>query len=387
MQIKGTKIIFHRSPLSSLVQWLPALFYIVNLYMRTGHSSLLYIVTLVLAGMVGLLILLVRKTLRRDVIYITMLIYFISGLLNWLLIGNVSLTDLANDALLFGIMALMFACPMDITKGTVFFYVSIATFIFAYFTGTQAYSVLTSSGNYVSVLLILSAALYYIALSNSKKELKLIHLLPSVLCFLLSVWAKGRGGILACAVLMMLLIFLYLFNYARSGGSKRIIFVAIVIIGVIGYLFVRNINIIDAFFSLGKWSYRGFDNTSRELIWGAYYEKVTGSFLYVFGGAPLDQISIIHSLNNNTHNSFIQLHANNGLIPFLLFAIMMIRSLAYYIKNNKFILGIVLLTIFIRGMSDKFIFGQYGMPIMLYLVLFPYVEQYTRKNAADQSVL
>lgn len=386
MQIKGTKLIFQKTSSDSVLQWLPVLFFLFNVYMRTGHSSSLYLITLLVTGIIGLLILMSTRSVRSDVLYITMAIYFISGILNFFIIGNVSLIDLANDALLFGVMSLMLLHPMDLKKGTVFFYISIAAFVYAYFTGTQAYSVLTSSGNYVSVLMILSAAFYYISLYNSKKDLKLVHLLPALLCFLLSVWAKGRGGILACAVLFVLLLLYYLICYAQSGGSKRIVFLAVVVIIAVAYLYIKNINLIDTFFSLGKWSYRGVDNTSREIIWGAYFEKMKESFIYILNGAPLDQIPIIHSLNNNTHNSFIQLHANNGLIPFVLFAIFMIRSFFYYIKNREFLLAIVLFAVFIRGMSDKFIFGQYGMPIMMYLVLFPYIEQRRRVYNLEHNI-
>lgn len=386
MQIKGTKLIFQKKSSDSVLQWLPVLFFLFNVYMRTGHSSSLYLITLLVTGIIGLLILMSTRSVRSDVLYITIAIYFISGIFNFLIIGNVSLIDLANDALLFGVMSLMLLHPMDLKKGTVFFYISIVTFVYAYFTGTQASSVLTSSGNYVSVLMILSAAVYYISFYNSKKDLKLVHLLPALLCFLFSVWAKGRGGILACAVLFVLLLLYYLICYAQSGGSKRIVFLAVVVIIAVTYLYIKNINLIDAFFSLGKWSYRGVDNTAREIIWGAYFEKMKESFLYILNGAPLDQIPIIHSLNNNTHNSFIQLHANNGLIPFILFTIFMIRSFFYYIKNKEFLLAIVLFAVFIRGMSDKFIFGQYGMPIMMYLVLFPYIEQRRRVYNLEQNI-
>ena len=38
----------------------------------------------------------------------------------------------------------------------------------------------------------------------------------------------------------------------------------------------------------------------------------------------------------------------------------------------------------LRGMSDKFIFGQYGMPIMLFLVLYPLIE---RQKTGDKESL
>ncbi|MBR3534007.1 MAG: hypothetical protein IKN80_09035 [Clostridiales bacterium] len=302
-----------------------------------------------------------------------MLIYFISGLLNVIIIGNITLVDLVKDALLFGVLILMFAYPMDLKKGTLFFYVSISFFIIAYFTGVKAAIVLTSSSNYVSVLMILSAALYYISLYNSGEKIKLIHLFPALICFMLSIWARGRGGILTCTILLALLVLCYTINFAHSGGSIRYFVIAIIVIVALGGLYVANINPIEDYFSLGKWSNKGFNNNDREIIWAAYYEKVKESVIYIMNGAPLNDIPIIHSFNNNTHNSFIQLHANNGLVPFLIFMIFMVKSLIRYIRENKYLMAIVLFTLFIRGMTEKFIFGQYGMPIMMYLVLEPYI--------------
>lgn len=237
----------------------------------------------------------------------------------------------------------------------------------------KAAIVLTSSSNYVSVLMILSAALYYISLYNSGEKIKLIHLFPALICFMLSIWARGRGGILTCTILLALLVLCYTINFAHSGGSIRYFVIAIIVIVALGGLYVANINPIEDYFSLGKWSNKGFNNNDREIIWAAYYEKVKESVIYIMNGAPLNDIPIIHSFNNNTHNSFIQLHANNGLVPFLIFMIFMVKSLIRYIRENKYLMAIVLFTLFIRGMTEKFIFGQYGMPIMMYLVLEPYI--------------
>ncbi len=376
---------FQRLTSSTLLQWLPALFYLANLFMRIGHGSFVYMVTLFVVGVIGLLTLLTCELHGKRFILFTMLIYFISGLLNVIIIGNITLVDLVNDVLLFGVLILMFACPMDIRKGTLFFYVSISFFIIAYFTGVKAAFVLTSSGNYVSVLMILSAALYYISLYNSGLKLKLIHLLPALICFLLSIWARGRGGILTCTILLALLVLCYTINFAHSGGSIRYFVIAIIVIVALGCLYIADINPIEDFFSLGKWSNKGFNNNDREIIWAAYYEKLKESVIYILNGAPLNDIPIIHSFNNNTHNSFIQLHANNGLVPFLIFMVFMVKSLIKYIRENKYLMAIVLFTLFIRGMTEKFIFGQYGMPIMMYLVLEPYIYLIKASKNDDNS--
>lgn len=110
------------------MQWLPALFYLVNLFMRTGHGSFVYTVTLFVVGVIGLLTLLTCELHGKRFILFTMLIYFISGLLNVIIIGNITLVDLVKDALLFGVLILMFAYPMDLKK---VHYSSMSVFLFS----------------------------------------------------------------------------------------------------------------------------------------------------------------------------------------------------------------------------------------------------------------
>lgn len=380
MQLQGTKIVLQKPKISALLQWFPALFYIANLYMRTGHSSSFYLISLCIVGILGLIKLAMDNRLCRAMILIVIVAYLLTGLINFTIIGNVNIRAIGNDMLLFGVMIMMFAYPMDYINATIFFYISIAVFIVAYFTGIQASTLLTSSGNYVSVLIILAAAIYYISLNNSGKAFRLIHVMPSFICLLLAVWAGGRGGILSCTVLFVLLIGYYLANYVRAGGARRYVFVLIVSSVVVIYLCLYSINFIDIFMSLGKWSSRGIDNTARELIWNSYFEKMDENLLYILNGAPLNDIAILQIYDNNTHNSFIQLHANNGLIMFVLFAFLMIKAFLYQIKNKQFLLLIILITVVIRGMTDKFIFGQYGMPIIMLLVLEPYLDRYDKKK-------
>ena len=257
-------------------------------------------------------------------------------------------------------------------------------FLAAYFRGSYAFTVLTSSGNYVSVILILASAYYYFCVQNSDHGFNIKDILPALLSFMLAIWARGRGGILASALLLLLILFYYIRNYAKKN-TRRFSVVIFSIIIVVTVLLLQNINLLNTFMSLGKWQYRGLDNAARELIWGSYFNNLKENPLYVIFGAPLNDIHIIYSYGNNTHNSFLQLHATNGLITFILFCILLIRSFIFYLKNNKELNVIAIIAIVVRGMTDKFIFGQYGMPIMLYLVLWPYIEAFFQNMTMQNS--
>ena len=380
MYLKGSKLIINRQPLSSLLTWFPALFYFANLYRMTNHSALPYLAMMAICGIAGVLCVLFGKIVRRDVIFICFFVLFFTWLLNNLCVNNSDYSEIVTDFLYIGIMIMMMVFPMSYTQGIVTFYLSITTFIIGYITGAATHTFLTSSGNYISILVILAASMYYITIQVSGHSLTIIDLLPSLLCFLISVWAKGRAGILCCLILL-LLIMLYYIRYYASKNSKRLLFIILIILMVSGYLIIQNVNLIDSFFALGKWAYRGVDTTSRNTIWGAYFDKLKENPFYILIGAPLNNIPIIYALNNNIHNSFLQLHATNGILPFILCIVLFVKDVVYFVKNKKQLLAIVLLVVFIRGMTDKFIFGQYGMPIMMYLLLYPLFDSYISKQA------
>ena len=376
MHIQGSKLIFYKNnPAGSLLSWLFPLFYLANLYRMTGHSSLPYTVGLIFVGAIGLLILLLNRVPRKDILYIIIVIFLITGVLNLLLVRNSDYRELLSDTLYMGMVILMIMYPMTYKQSFIFFYVYIATFLIGYIMGTGTHYFLTSSGNYISVLIILAASIYYMTIQLSDHRFTAIDILPALLCFLISIWAKGRGGILSCLILLALVTIYNSLNFAGKG-AKRFLLLACFLVVVGGYFLIGNVSFLDAFLNLGKWRYRGFDTTSRQVLWSAYNEKVQENFLHIFIGAPLNQISLIHSLNNNTHNSFLQLHATNGLIAFVLLIALLIKAFIYFLKNKRTLFAIVLLVVFVRGMTDKFIFGQYGMPILMYLILYPYFDRY-----------
>ena len=159
IRIKGKKIYISKSQGFSWLALLPALFYLANLYRMTNHSATPYLVTLFVVGTVGILKSVFDKRYRSISFLLFCGIYVIFGAFNCLLIGNVSFSDLGVNLILFGITIVMFAFPMSYMQGLVFFYVSLIAFVPAYFSGLSTALVLTSSGNYISVLLVLAASI------------------------------------------------------------------------------------------------------------------------------------------------------------------------------------------------------------------------------------
>ena len=160
--------------------------------------------------------------------------------------------------------------------------------------------------------------------------------------------------------------------------SKRFILFTGVLLLVLVVGIIRNTNLLRAFMSLGKWQTRGTDNTARIMLWKSYLSYTLRSVIYVLFGAPLRNIPVISAVGGNCHNSFLQLHAYNGLLMLVLFFSLLIKSFIYYWKNGLFVMFATLLVFVIRAFNDKFVFSQYGMPIMLFFVMFPMIKNQKR---------
>lgn len=375
-----------RVSLFSFLSLLPILYYLTNLYRMTDHSAVPFIVMTVVAGSVGFFLFFFGKGIKKGVLLFFYIIYIATLFLNIVIIENVKFLDIITDTLLFGITVVMFAFPHSYSQGVLFFGLSLLPFLFSSFTGSETHYVLTSSGNYISVLMILSMSIFYIGLNNEKRELKWFDIIPAFICFLLAVWAKGRGGILSCGFLLVMMLLVYMQGVLQKKMRRWLLFWVMLFLACM-IILISDITIIDNITNLGKWGSRGMDNTPRLELWSGYFTKMNESFVYALMGVPLFEVASIHAIGDNPHNSFIYLHATNGLLTSIFFMFLLVSSCIYQFHKKQFVLLVLTMTIVLRGMTDKFIFGQYGMPIFLYLVLYPFVHKMFQRNKTDDKVL
>ena len=353
-------------------------YYWANLYRMTDNSAVPYMVLIIVVGILGLLQLFVNKHINRRFLTTMLLFYVFSGLLNFIIIGNEDVIDVITDALTYGVAVMMFAFPIRYRQGLISFYVSCSFFVSAYFSGALTHGLLTSSGNYISILLILAVSIYYIGLQNKYTQFRIWDILPPMLCFPLAVWALGRGGIISTAFLLLMALFVFMYQKIHAGSVLYKWMSFLIVLSVV-LLFAIGVSLFEEFLTLGKLGREGFE-TPRPMMWGQYLSKTFESLFYVLLGTPLAQVPSIHEIGDNCHNSFLQLHAFNGIITFLGFVYLLYRSIVYLYKKRLYALLIVTLTIVLRGMTDKFIFGQYGMPIMLYLAFYPFAYARQKKH-------
>lgn len=361
----------------SILAMLPIFFYLGNLYRMFGNSSFIYQMLLLLTGIIGIAILFLTKTYINNIYLLIFVIYSLTLIFNWMIIENVSFYDCIQSILIFGIAVVMVKFQVTYRQGQFLFFVTCFAFVVNMFLGADVRTLLTSSSNYISILLLIGVSFYYITIGQLRNTLQIIDILPAAICFALSVWARGRGGILSCGIFLICILAVYIKDLTNKN-TKRVLLLVLLFIAVLITLSYFDVNILDQMMNLGKWKTRGTDNSARLAIWQSYFLKVKESFTYILFGAPLDEIGIIRLYDGNCHNSFIQLHAYNGIIMTVLILGFLFKAILYYVKQKNYVYISIFLAICVRGLTDKFIFGQYGMPIMLYFILYP-IQQYNYK--------
>lgn len=359
-----------RTNKTSPIALLPIIYYIGNFFKLYDSQIEISFLLLAFTGVFGLLVIWNGGLLRLDRMVVFYLI-FMTMITAGVFIGghNLGLIDLVSSALLVGVTGIMLMFPWDEKQAAAAFYITFALMLLRMM--QHAETVLQiGSNNYVSILLILMAALYYLPYEWNDRKLTIVSLIPAFLTFGLSVLAAGRGGILASGLMLAGLICIYIFGVIKNRQGRIIAMAAMLAAAAVVVLAAGKL-----MSSIGDFKSDGFTNAIRINMWTQYIRGALSSPKYLLLGYPLKKIALIARFNGNPHNSFILLHAIGGIIPLALFFLFFVRSAIFYLKNKSYIALLMLMVVFVRGMTDKFIFGQYGMPVLIFLVMYPYYAE------------
>ena len=349
-------------------------FYVANFLRMLEITTLPYIIILLAAGVMGWWWFLC-SSYRKFVILVTFLIMITSTLLNGVFIGNVSAGDIINVVCFFGVLFSIYTSNMSTKIVNMMMILCLAFFIASWIRNPLEPQVFSSSRNYNSIIMLLIACLYYPMFENRKQ---IIRIWPAILIFLISVWSMGRGGILASVVLLLGILYLRFKNLINRSKYRKVIWcllgllTSLLLIVLLFYDGVADRILDNTIFKLGKFSYadNSFGDSPRAVLWNEYLSKTASSLEYTLMGAPLDQCMHINAFENNTHNSFIQLHAYSGVFSSIIVLFLIIRAELYYWKNNLSLHFLMMNIIILRAMTDKFIFYQYGFPIFMYFLFY-----------------
>ena len=363
----------YRFSYKSLTAFLPIVYYLVNVYRMRGGSARVYLAVLAVLGILGVVTMIRNRGRRMNMLLLFSALYVVSLIPNWILIKNVDTASLFSHVCLLGMTAVMLEYPWSRRQGWFGFYAVLVLVVVAFMTRHQT-RIFGSSNNYVSVIMLLAAALYYLPLEGREGRIRLWDVAPAALTFMVCVWATGRGGIL-CSLVFLVLILLMFMRSLTGKNAQRIVLLVIVLLIAATALLLSNVSLMDSFMNLGKFRTRGATSASRFRVWSGYFGKMASSPVYVLLGAPLRTIPLIHNLGDNCHNSFLQLHAYGGLLIFLVYMVLLVQAVGYYVTRKQWLTFAVFFTLILRGMTDKFVFGQYGMPMMMYLTLLPLIRR------------
>ena len=243
-----------------------------------------------------------------------------------------------------------------------------------------------SSTNFVSVHMLLPAVLYYVVREQQGKKL---ILWPAGVVWVMCILARGRGGILFGTFFFGGLILLRLSKaFAKLSKRNRVMIGAAGVFAVAAAVAAAiAMDLVHRIDFLAKFAQQGMGDSGRFLIWGEYFSAVAASPKNLLLGPDLATLFWVTKMEGNLHNSFLNIHAYNGIVIVVMVLAVMFCAVWYGLKNKKWIYLIGMATFFMRGATDYVFWGSVGTPIFLFLLL-PAVEQWNcKKLVVDLSLI
>ncbi len=348
--------------------------------MPGGVTSTLYYVMILL----GIIVLLgIRRNLGFRMIAIWATGAAVLSLLNTLIIGNQNIIRTGILVAAFFIAALFLSDEVDERAFAISSYLN-SLFVLVRVLqngGTRERVYDGYSNNYVSVLLLSPAVLYYAVCSARNKK---CSIWPAVCVWGLSFVMAGRGGVLSTSFLL-LGVLLHKFFLDEASRRDRVILgiiLCMILIPAVIYglssLFQSDSNL----YIVDRINKNGLDGGQRLDIWNEYITDMFKSWQYLFFGVKQDIIVYAQQFSGNLHNSFLFVHAYLGIIGFVVFVGLVIRAFWKSIQSGKWLYFCALFTFAFRGFTDH-VFGSNRISaIMIALVLLPdFIDLFaTKKN-------
>ena len=232
------------------------------------------------------------------------------------------------------------------------------------------------SNNTVSTIMLIPCVVFYAGADWRNEKYTII---PALITWVVSLLGRGRSGIGASSLLLFGLYFYDFFLKNRSEGrtrrsiAARFVLRAAILIAfaaTIYYLYMRYAGDV-----LDKFMDRGVDDRGRVIMWWDYIQASFSSLVYFLLGVPFDETIIGRFFDNNPHNSFLLIHANNGILMLLMIVGMMVYATGKGIKLKKWPYLICLASFSFRSFFDMVFWGTKGTSSFLYLLFLSIMTQ------------
>ena len=305
-----------------------------------------------------------------------------TGLINYFLIGSIQIKSLVVMMLIFLLSFLFVNERFNPDAMITVIVMNAVIIIFKFLTvGIRGQIYLESSVNYISVYMLYPTVIYYTLVEARGKKL---HLWPALLLWILSMIASGRGGIISSSILLLGIAF-FVFRKMKREYRAIIIPVLIVVCGV----FLLCLDKITGMFgeSVASETFRDRGmKSSRTELWADYLRYAFADIEHFLFGADIRLTLSWERYLGNAHNSYISVHANNGIFCLIwLFGLVFKRGL-YTLKNKRFIYLICLGTLLIRAFTDTIFWMNYGTAA-LFFMLFMYGDPAMKKKVSEKKTL
>lgn len=231
------------------------------------------------------------------------------------------------------------------------------------------------SRNAIGYGLTLLCVLYYISLDQNKKIVRYSYIIPAIMSVVI-VWSGSRSGILSFVILLIG----DLLGRRDNRNYKKIFrIIAFVILIYVVYMYLSMKGFTDAYFSAfsTKSGLKLIEDTRFEII-REYARQSSENIFNIVLGTKLDSVPIIARLSGNPHNMFVRLHANFGIVFFMIICICSIRALIYLFKENIG-MAFVFLALLARGFSDIVGFSGLYDPVVYYFIFY-FCNKYSDNN-------
>lgn len=292
-----------------------------------------------------------------------------TGILNIYIIGNTTIFKIIYTIMSFYIACFFLCNEVESKPFLISTYINAILIFLKYISkGSMSSIYANASGNYVSIMLLFSLTIYYVKCETQKKDFTVI---PAVIVFILCIIAVGRGGILSSGILLITVLII---KASTIGKGKTSIFLKLLIMLIVIFciaIYIPSFMQSDSYERFfGRFDSLGLSDHGRFYIWEQYLNKVNESKSYLLLGAPLNEIPIVVYHEGNLHNSYLNIHAFNGIILFISVAILFIKSAANGVSKKRWVFLSCMLIIVLRGYTDQMLWGTIGTPIFAFYLLY-----------------
>lgn len=345
------------------------------------------ITTICLMALGGACLLMAIKIIpNNSVLHIAWISTVLLGLITALSTNNKTIASLLQLTAHLGFAIILAKNPPRPSTQITLSAIIIAFFFFKISTNTNPEDVFTVSRNYISVIVVLIAGLYYIACEEEKKE-------PSILVAMafmaITMWAIGRAGMASGAILLIGAIL-----YKASGKAIVMTLIAATTAALSQIptsitlpndddnpfsTFLIGIERIERLGSGGQ----------RDLINSEYLLRIQDNPVEALIGAPLEKVRSIVEVDGNPHNSYIRLHTTVGALGVVIFLGALVAAYTKLIRKKKYLTLLALTASLFRSAFDSTAFHGPLDIIIFYSIFRAFTETkivFTKSNPENHDL-